>query len=314
MSHPRLTHVQRETAVMQDLQASFPDFAGVATWSPVPDDPPDFTGVSSDGLIGLELVEWLDGTQMGAAQARKAYREKLWNLFGASRANEYQPANLSSVVVCPFWETKVTKADEASLRAEFWSFMEEIDQTWQINPERVGDSLLVDHSLRLLLSKYVETIRLRAGEQGWKVHGFSWVEIEEDGGAFDPSVVIRTLEQAIVKKINLYRNPVSEARLKSRNLDRLELLVHGGFNLYAYNSPNGRLSFGEIAAAAAAFYADLRAAQKRFDRIWVFNSLNPAGDLNASIGLSRDFGRLRWLAELWPDYGIDSRSFGQEKK
>ena len=310
MSHPRLTHVQRETAVMQELQASFPGFAGVTTWSPVPDDPPDFTGDSSCALVGLELVEWLDGTQMGAAQARKAYREKLWNLFGASWATEYQPANLSSAVVCPFWEIKVTRADEAGLRAEFWSFMEEIDQTWQTNPERVGDSLLAYHTSRLLLSKYVETIRLRAGEQGWKVHDFSWVDIEEDGGAFDPSVVIRTLEQAIVKKIDLYSNPVSDARLKSKNLDRLELLVHGGFNLYAYNTPRGRLSFGEIAVAAAGFYTGLSAARKRFDRIWVFNSLDPAGDLNALIGFPRDSGRLRWLAELWPNYAIDSRSFG----
>lgn len=308
MSHPRLTHVERETAVMQELQASFPGFAAVPTWSPVPDDPPDFTGVYSDGLVGLELVEWLDGPQMGAAQARKAYREKLRNLFGGSWSTEYQPANLSSVVVCPFWETKVTKADETGVHAEFWSFVEEIDQTWQSNPERVGDSLLADHSSRPLLSKYVETIRFRAGEQGWKVHGFSWVDIEEDGGAFDPSVVIRTLEQAIVKKTDLYSNPVSEARLKSKNLDRLELLVHGGFNLYAYNTPRGRLSFGEIAAAAAAFYAGLPGARKRLDRIWVFNSLNPAGDWNALIGLSRDFGRLRWLAELWPNYEIDSRS------
>ena len=165
MSHPRLTHVQRETAVMQELQASFPGIAGVPTWSPVPDDPPDFTGDSSSALVGLELVEWLDGTQMGVAQARRAYREKLRNLFGASWATEHQPANLSSAVVCPFWEIKVTRDDETGLCAEFWSFMKGIDQTWQTNPERVGDNLLADHSSWPLLSKYVETIRLRAGEQ-----------------------------------------------------------------------------------------------------------------------------------------------------
>ena len=148
------------------------------------------------------------------------------------------------------------------------------------------------------------------GNRSWKVHGFSWVDIEDDGGAFDPSVVIRTLEQAIVKKIDLYSDPISEAPLKSKNFDRLELLVHGGFNLYAYNTPRGRLSFGEIAAAAAAFYTGLPEARKLFDRIWVFNSLNPAGDLNVLVGFPRDSGRLRWLAELWPNYEIDSRSVG----
>jgi hypothetical protein len=310
MANPRLTHAQREGAVIQELQASFPGFAGVSTWAPVPDDPPDFTGTSSDGLIGLELVEWLDGAQMGAAQARRTYRERLWNLLGASWATEYQPANLSSVVICPFWDTKVTKADEAGLAVEFWSLVEEIDRTWQTNPERVGENLLADHSSRPLLSKYVEMFRFRAGEQSWKTHSFSWIDIEEDGGAYEPSDVIRTLEQAIMKKIDLYSNPESDVRLKSKNLDRLELLVHGGFNLHAYNTPKGRLSIAEIAAAGAAFYTSPPAVRQRFDRIWIFNSLNPAGDWNALVGLPRDFGRLRWLAELWPDYGIDSRSIG----
>ena len=84
----------------------------------------------------------------------------------------------------------------------------------------------------------MESIRLRGGEQTWKIHGYCWIDIEEDGGAFDPLDVVRTIEQAIDKNIHLYADPVSAARLKARQLDRLELLVHGGFNLYAYNTPN----------------------------------------------------------------------------
>jgi hypothetical protein len=193
MTVPRPTHAQREDIVIQELQASFPGFAGVQAWTSVPDDPPDFTGASADCLVGLELVEWLDGAQMGAAQARKSYREKLWHLLGASWFTDYQPGNLSSAVVCPFWDTKVTRVNEAGLRAEFWRFMEEIDRTWPTNPERVGDNLLADHSAWPLLSKYVAMIRLRAGEQAWKTHGFSWIDIEEDGGPYDPSDVVRTL-------------------------------------------------------------------------------------------------------------------------
>jgi hypothetical protein len=311
MANQRLTHAQREGAVMQELQSAFPGFAGVSTWAPVPDDPPDFTGISSEGVVGLELVEWLNGVQMGAAQVRKSYREKLRNLLGAAWASAYQPANLSSAVICPFWDTEVTRADEGGLRVEFWNFIEEIDRTWQANPERVDDNLLADHSSWPLLSKYVEAIRLRSGEQSWKTYGFSWIDIEEDGGAFEPSDVILTLEHAIMKKIDLYSNSRSEARLKSKHLDRLELLVHGGFNLYAYNTPRRRLTISEIAAAGAAFYTGLPAAQRRFNRIWIFNSLNPAEDWNELMGLRRDIGRLRWLAELWPDFGIDSRSIGR---
>ncbi len=39
MANPRLTHAQREGAVIQELQASFPGFAGVPTWAPVSDAP-----------------------------------------------------------------------------------------------------------------------------------------------------------------------------------------------------------------------------------------------------------------------------------
>jgi hypothetical protein len=198
----------------------------------------------------------------------------------------------------------------AAVRAEFWLFIEVVDRTWLTNRERVGDHLLGDHSAYPLLAKYVETIRLRGGEQAWKTHGYCWIDIAEDGGAFDPLDVVRTLKQAIDKKVQLYADPVSDAKLKAKKLDRLELLVHGGFNLYAYNTPRGRLSVSEIAAAAAAFYAGLPASLRRFDHIWMFNSLNPAGDLNELVGWPRETGRLRWLAELWPDFGVDRRSIG----
>ncbi|HUE05142.1 MAG TPA: hypothetical protein VMR62_36680 [Bryobacteraceae bacterium] len=310
MATQRLTHAQREGMVMQELQGAFPGFVDVPSWAPVADDPPDFIGQGPGGSVGLELVEWLDGTQMGVAQAKKAYREALGGVLAGGWNSEYQPMHLSSAVVCPFWHVRVPKSDMAAVRAEFWQFVEDVDRAWLTNRERVGDHLLADHSTYPLLAKYVESIRLRGGEQGWKTHGYCWIDIAEDGGAFDPLDVVRTLEQAIHKKVQLYADPASDANLRAKKLDRLELLVHGGFNLYAYNTPRGRLSVSEIAAAAAVFYAGLPASARRFDRIWIFNSLNPAGDLNELVGWPRETGRLRWLAELWPDFGVDSRSIG----
>lgn len=61
-----LTHDKREQAVLKDLLANFPDFAGQPlSWTKVPDghDPPDFLSLNN-GRIGLELAEWLDGAQM----------------------------------------------------------------------------------------------------------------------------------------------------------------------------------------------------------------------------------------------------------
>ena len=73
----KLSHEQREQLVLTDLSASFPDFVGEPlSWTKVPDgqDPPDFLGVGQNKRIGLELIEWLDGGQMGPAKTREARR------------------------------------------------------------------------------------------------------------------------------------------------------------------------------------------------------------------------------------------------
>ena len=78
MVAPRLTHDQREKLVLADLESSFPNFAGQAlSWIKVPEsqDPPDFISPGPRGAVGLELVEWLDGDQMGPAKARESQRE-----------------------------------------------------------------------------------------------------------------------------------------------------------------------------------------------------------------------------------------------
>ncbi len=73
MATARLTHDQREQQVLADLQTSFPNFGpDLCHWTEVPDgaDPPDFLGSGQAGKIGLELIEWLDGSQMGPAKSR----------------------------------------------------------------------------------------------------------------------------------------------------------------------------------------------------------------------------------------------------
>lgn len=308
----RSTHNEREAAVIQDLQASFPGFGGGQSWVEVPDgeDPPDLIGLSALGRTGLELVEWLDGSQMGEAQGRKSYRAKLNNLFTEGWEKEYQPTHLSSAVIHPFWETKVRRTDEAVLRQEFWRCVEAIDQTWLTNRQRIHDSLLGDHSAYQMLSRYVEYMRFRAATQGWKEHGHCWIDIEEDGGFYDEINVIHSLKGSIEKKINLYSDPGRQAHLRAKKLNRLELLVHGGFNLYAHNTPSGSLLLSEIVQAGAAHYNDQPDARRLFDRIWVFNSLKPAAYWNQLVGLPAEAGRVRWLVELWPNYSIDPRSIG----
>ncbi len=74
----RLTHDQREQVILADLEASLPHFAEEAlSWAKVPDgqDPPDFLARGSRGPVGLELIEWLDGNQMGPAKGQRAHED-----------------------------------------------------------------------------------------------------------------------------------------------------------------------------------------------------------------------------------------------
>src|ERR1035438_9380643 len=68
---------------------------GQITWIKVPDgqDPPDFLGGGQNKRIGLELIEWLDGGQMGPAKTREARRMDALRVLRAKWNAEYAPQN-----------------------------------------------------------------------------------------------------------------------------------------------------------------------------------------------------------------------------
>jgi hypothetical protein len=86
-------------------------------------------------------------------------------------------------------------------------------------------------------------------------------------------------------------------------LAELYLLVHGGFNAYRYNTPSRPLSLEQIAQRGADFYA-AHPQRHIFNRVWFFDSLNSADDLNRLIGYPPGYGKVRWLAQLWPKFDV----------
>jgi hypothetical protein len=110
---------------------------------------------------------------------------------------------------------------------------------------------------------------------------------------------VETLKQAVDVKLVEYSTPEKLAHLKNHGLTELDLLVHGGFNVYAYNTPTGHLTLEEIAQRGAEYYAT-RLLRHIFDRVWFFHSLESADDLNQLSGLAPGEGRVRFLAQLWP--------------
>jgi hypothetical protein len=298
----KLTHGQREQLVLTDLSASFPDFTGIPlSWTKVSDgrDPPDFLSVGQNGSIGLELIEWLDGGQMGPAKTRETKRKEALRILRTNWKAEYAPQNFRGAFI-QAGEKKIAAADEAGLRKEFFDCAAAVDRTWLTNPERSGIALeLNDFSGYPLMQTYFAGIRYIGGDP----HGFCWIDVEGDGRAYDPGVTVETLKQALERKLSDYATPEKQAHLRAHALSDLYLLVHGGFNAFAYNSPSGPMSLENIAQRGAAFYA-AHPQRQIFSRVWFFDSLDSADDLNQLIGYPPGYGRVRWLAQLWPSFSV----------
>lgn len=305
MSASKRTHTQREQDVLHDLEKSFPDFAGKAiAWTKVPDgdDPPDFISNGQNGRIGLELVEWLDGNQMGPAKGREKQRNQISGLLTAGSKNEYRRQNFSMAFIA-LNGRRLSPSDRPLLPREFFTCAQEVDSTWLTNPNRPGKSLtMTDFSRYAVMGRYLKHVRYIEGAP----HDSCWIAVAGDGGAFDPTIPLETLKASLDKKLSDYSTVGKQEHLQAQSFSEFYLLVHGGFNAFAYNTPSG-LERKEIASRAAEFYR-ARAKREVFSRVWLFDSNDSADDLNGACGLPPDCGRVRWLAQLWPDLKVHPRS------
>jgi hypothetical protein len=302
MATPRLSHLQREQGVLNDLEAHFPEFAGQPlSWAPVAEgmDPPDFIGTGTSARVGLELVEWLDGNQMTQAKRRESIRDKTLSLLRHGWETEYQPHNFRGAFL-ETREQRIASTDAEGFRSEFFVCAADVDRAWRNSDERFGNSYYkTDFPDYPLLGKYLIGIRYIGGEP----HGLPWMDVSGDGGAFDPAQTVATLKNALDAKIGNYLQPEKQLHLTAHRLDEFCLLVHGGFNAFAYNTPSGPLSTVDIARLGSAFYA-AHPDRGIFNRVWFFDSLDAAHDVNQIVGLPAGYGSVRWLAQLWPDFKV----------
>jgi hypothetical protein len=296
-----LGHDQREQAVLADLEAHFPDFTGrPREWTPVAagQDPPDFISDGQEGRIGLELTEWLDGEQMTAAKGRESQRDQVHRILVTDWEHEYRPKNFRGAFLI-MGNKRISRADEAPLRKEFFAHAAEVDAAWITNPERTGKSYCATEFPGYPhLAKYF-AIRYIGGEP----HGLCWIHASGDGGAYDPYDSVAALTGALDKKLIDYAAAEKQCHLNSHGLTELGLLVHGGFNVFAYNTPSGLLSLEDIARRAPAHYA-AHPQCTVFDCVWFFDSLDAADDINKILGMPHGRGTVRWLAQLWPHFRV----------
>lgn len=301
------SHHQREQEILTDIEAHFPAFAGQSiAWRPIAqgNDPPDFIGQTAHGLVGLEFVEWLDGSQMTPAKGREFYRKHIRTVLESGWLAQYLPQNIARAFLSVRWDQRLAVADQDLLRQQFFKCAQEVDRAWQTNPDRRG-RIFNQHDLSAypVLNKYFYAVRYIDGTH----HGNFWVDMQEDGGFFDPMDTVRTLESVLDAKMAGYAVPDKQSHLGAHQLAELWLLVHGGYNIYAYNRPRGPLTLRDIAAFGTEYCA--QHSQKRiFDKIWLFHAIDSADDINARLGIPAGTGRIRWLAQIWPMLNVDPRS------
>jgi hypothetical protein len=292
---------EREQIVLADVDAHFPNFAGQGlSWNKVPrgQDPPDFISDAQSGKLGLELTEWLDGDQMTAAKGRESHRDQVRRILARDWETEYRPKHFRGAFLI-MGNERISRADETPLRKEFFAHAAEVDGAWLANPERTGNSYYATEFPNYpLMAKYFNVRYI-----GGAPHGLCWIHPQGDGGAYDPAASVAALTVALDNKLANYSTPEKQVHLKARKLTELNLLVHGGFNAYAYNTPSSPLSLEDIVRLGAAFYA-AHLQQAVFDRVWFFNSLDSADEVNGLLGIPPGQGRVRWLAQLWPDFRI----------
>jgi hypothetical protein len=258
-------------------------------------DPPDFIS----GSVGLELVEWLDGDQMDSAMVREKQRDRFHEVLVSNWEKEHRPKNFRGAFPS-VRSVRLKRSDEPALRKDFFACAAEVDGVWPYNEDQNGNSYRkMDFSNYPLLGKYFNDINFVGGEP----HGYCWIHQNGDGGAFDAGVVVESLKQTLDCKVCNYSTTEKQGHLKSQALSSLNLLVHGGFNIYAYNTPAGHLTLQEIARRGADYYAS-HAFRDVFNGVWFFRSLDSADDVNQLMGFPRGYGRVRWLAKLWPDFRV----------
>src|SRR5437588_7835856 len=88
-----------------------------------------------------------------------------------------------------------------------------------------------------------------------------------------------------------------EARLAKHNLSEHHLLIHGGWNAYKSNTPHSPLTLLQIAMRGADFYA-AHPHRDLFDRVWFFDSLDSADEVDAIVGLAAGSGEPREIQIL----------------
>jgi len=241
----------KETAEHQVFQTFYeiePNFLGrpIRDWCKGANPPDVLCHDPSGKRIGVELTEWLKGSQM----AREKAQQSLWDSYSRIIRSdcEIPPRNIEHVRIGLKSDALPVESEQDEFRRELLNCIRHQDATWP-GTRSLQNYEQFKFQNHVILAKYVAWIRYwpcRPSERGL---GIEWVRFPTRGRFYATQDMYDQLITIIRKKTRKYSN-----LHRQQSLDELYLIVFYSKG-FLWNPPYSGPSWGfrEIAEAAGQF-------------------------------------------------------------
>ena len=251
-----------------------PDFAGrevsSVEWG---GDPPDILCVDTDAKrIGIELVQWINQTQVAASKALFKL-ENTYNRIIQSQ-NEQPPANIGLIFIYTKSGVLLAAQNAAAFRQQIFAFVRRIDADWAKNPawDDPQGYPFTDFTGYPLLTQHLEGLDFYSrGSRFSPMLGQEWIMFRSHGGAFTHDWMLTALLDNINRKIAKYAKPQNQLKLQQQQLDDFYLLAYydeAVLHNTSYHGPN--FGFQDIGAILT---RNLSANPHPFDKVFLYSPI-----------------------------------------
>jgi hypothetical protein len=258
-----------ERALFKAFLEIEPEFCGerLESWAQPEDenDFPDIRGKSVSGKsVGVEIGEWLNEDEIGAAKRKEKTEAAFLEAIGDQGANPTQ--HVKYVWLYPGPKGRISPADAQAFREQLFGFILECDALWPKEKYWGVGAVFSAKELAAypMLAKYLSGIKLHpAREEGkWERN---WITFPVNAGFFDQETMLGPLRELVREKTGRYG--------KKTGFDDLTLLAIYN-QACMYNSPaeTPLHSYENAVAELRRLFAENRGA---FDRVLLYIALVP---------------------------------------
>ncbi len=234
-----------ERQVFQAFYETEPNFAGraIKDWAKGADPPDVLCHDLSGKRIGVELTEWLKGTQMASGKAQQGLYDSYSRVIRSDC--ETPPRNIEHVTVGLKRDALPPESEQSEFRRELFDCIRHQDATWP-DTRSLQDHEQLEFPNHPILAEYVAGIRYWPCRPSGRGVGVEWVRFPARGRFYSPQEMFDELMARFGNKTGKY----STLR-REQSLDELYLIVFYSKGLLwnpPYSGPGW--SFPEIAKAA----------------------------------------------------------------